>query len=111
MRKRKIAQHYKHRKKIEFSKKWLIGCIIISIVYTTFSYVLAWFDKNAVETLTVEIIETLWGTSSISFAGYVLQNCVRSFTASKYGIPMEDIKEEESDNYERTIQRGRHFKS
>ena len=51
MRKRKIAQHYK----MEFSKKWLIGCIIISIVYTTFSYVLAQFDKNTVETLTVEI--------------------------------------------------------
>ena len=69
MRKRKIAQHYKPINKMEFSKKWLIGCIIISIVYTTFSYVLAWFDKNAVETLTVEIIETLWGASSISFAG------------------------------------------
>ena len=102
MRKRKIAQHYKHRNKIEFSKKWLIGCIIISIVYTTFSYVLAWFDKNAVETLTVEIIETLWGTSGISFVSYALQNCVRSFTASKYGIPMEDIKEEESDNNDNT---------
>ena len=88
--------------KVEFSKKWLIGCILISIVYTTFSYVLAWFDKNAVETLTVEIIETLWGASSISFAGYVLQNCVRSFTASKYGIPIDDIKEEESENYDDT---------
>ena len=102
MRKRKIAQHYKHRKKMEFSKKWLIGCIIISIVYTTFSYILAWFDKNTVETLTVEIIETLWGASSISFAGYVLQNCVRSFTASKYGIPIDDIKEEESENNDNT---------
>ena len=90
------------KKKMEFSKKWLIGCIIISIVYTTFSYVLAWFDKNAVETLTVEIIETLWGTSGISFVSYALQNCVRSFTASKYGIPMEDIKEEESENYDDT---------
>ena len=97
MRKRKIAQHYKPKNKMEFSKKWLIGCILISIVYTTFSYVLAWFDKNAVETLTVEIIETLWGASSISFAGYVLQKCVRSFTASKYGIPVDDIKEEESE--------------
>ena len=113
MQKRKMIQN-KQKKlsmKMEFSKKLLIGCIIISIVYTTFSYVLAWFDKNAVETLTVEIIETLWGASSISFAGYVLQNCVRSFTASKYGIPMEDIKEEESEKNERTIQRGRHFKS
>ena len=100
MQKQKMIQN-KQKKlsmKMEFSKKWLIGCIIISIVYTTFSYVLAWFDKNTVETLTVEIIETLWGASSISFAGYVLQNCVRSFTASKYGIPIEDIKDEESEN-------------
>lgn len=95
-------QYYKREKKMEFSKKWLIGCIIISIIYTTFSYILAWFDKNAVETLTVEIIETLWGASSISFAGYVLQNCVRSFTASKYGIPIEDIKDEESENNDNT---------
>lgn len=113
MQKQKMIQNKQKKPstKMEFSKKWLIGCIIISIVYTTFSYILAWFDKNTVETLTVEIIETLWGASSISFAGYVLQNCVRSFTASKYGIPIGDIKEEESENYERTIQRGRHFKS
>lgn len=104
-------KHYKPQKHMEFSKKWLCACVIISIVYTTFSYILAWFDKNTVETLTVEIIETLWGTSSISFAGYVLQNCVRSFTASKYGIPMEDIKEEESKNNECAIQKGSHFKS
>ena len=108
----KMENNKKHNKtKMEFSKKWLLGCIIISIVYTTFSYILAWFDKNTVETLTVEIIETLWGTSGISFVSYALQNCVRSFTASKYGIPMEDIKEEESENNERTIQGGRHFKS
>ena len=100
MQKQKMIQNKQKKPstKMEFSKKWLIGCIIISIVYTTFSYILAWFDKNAVETLTVEIIETLWGASSISFAGYVLQNCVRSFTASKYGIPIDDIKDEESEN-------------
>ena len=95
----KIQNNKKQNKpKMEFSKKWLIGCIIISIVYTTFSYVLAWFDKNTVETLTIEIIETLWGASGVSFVAYALQNSVRAFTASKYGIPMEDIKDEESEN-------------
>ena len=84
-------------RKMEFSKKWLCACVIISIVYTTFSYILAWFDKNAVETLTVEIIETLWGASGVSFIGYTLQNCVRAFTSSKYGIPIENIKEEEGE--------------
>ena len=92
----------KQQKKMEFSKKWLCACVIISIVYTTFSYILAWFDKNAVETLTVEIIETLWGASGVSFVAYALQNSVRAFTASKYGIPMEDIKEEESENNDNT---------
>ena len=91
-------KHYKSQKHMEFSKKWLCACVIISIVYTTFSYVLAWFDKNAVETLTVEIIETLWGASGVSFVAYALQNSVRSFTASKYGIPIDDTKEEESEN-------------
>ena len=96
------APKYKQQKKVDFSKKWLIGCILTSIVHTTFSYVLAWFDKNTVETLTVEIIETLWGASGVSFVAYALQNSVRAFTASKYGIPMEDIKDEESENYDDT---------
>ena len=104
MQKQKMIQNKQKKPsaKVEFSKKWLIGCIIISIVYTTFSYILAWFDKNAVETLTVEIIETLWGASGVSFVAYALQNSVRAFTASKYGIPMEDIKDEESENYDDT---------
>lgn len=100
MQKQKMIQNKQKKPstKMEFSKKWLIGCIIISIVYTTFSYILAWFDKNAVETLTVEIIETLWGASGVSFVAYAIQNSVRAFTASKYGIPIDDIKNEESEN-------------
>lgn len=111
MRKKKIAQHYKPRKKMEFSKKWLIGCIIVSVIFSLLSYILAFLDKSTVESLSTTIIDTLWGTSGISFVGYALQNCVRAYTASKFGIPKDDIKEEESENYERTIQRGRHFKS
>lgn len=100
----------KRRTKMEFSKKWLCGCIIVSIVFSLFSYILAWFDKNTVETLSATILDILWGTSGISFVGYTLQNCVRAYTSSKFGIPSDDIKEEESENYEHTIQRGRHFK-
>lgn len=66
-------KHYKPQKRMEFSKKWLCACVIISMVYTTFSYVLAWFDKNAVESLSATILEILWGTSGISFVGYTLQ--------------------------------------
>ena len=99
----------KKKQKVEFSKKWLIACVVISLFYTSLSYLFGWFDKNTLETLSVEIIEVLWGTSSISFAGYVLQNCVRSFTASKYGIPIEDIKEEESENNGKIHKSERHY--
>lgn len=84
----------KTKKKIEFSKKWLISCVVISIFYTTLSYVFAWFDKNTVEALSAQIIEILWSTSGISFAGYALQNCCRAYTASKFGIPKKDENQE-----------------
>lgn len=93
-RKRKKA-----KKKTEFSKKWLIACIVVSITYTTASYILAAFDKQPLETLSAAIIETLWGASGISFVGYALQNSVRAYTSSKFGLP-ENKKQEDntSDN-------------
>lgn len=72
---------------IEFSKKWLITCVVISIFYTSLSYLFAWFDKNTVESLSIAIIEVMWGTSGVSFIGYALQNCCRAYTSSKFGIP------------------------
>lgn len=82
------------RKKTEFSKKWLIACIVISAGFTATSYILAAFDKNPVETLSATVIETLWGASGISFVGYALQNSVRAYTSSRFGIPVEDKGEE-----------------
>ena len=84
----------KPRKKRQFSKCWLVACIVVSIIYTTASYVLAAFDKNPVTELSAAIIETLWGASGTSFVGYALQNCVRAYTASKFGIPKESDKDE-----------------
>lgn len=92
------ANRYKQKsQKMEFSKKWLIMCIIVSIFYTTLSYILAWFDKNTLENLSTEILEILWGTSGISFVGYALQNCCRAYTASKFGIPKDDMEENKGD--------------
>lgn len=94
----------KEKKKIEFSKKWLITSLIVSIVYTTLSYVLAWFDKNTVEALSIQIIETLWGTSGIAFVGYALQNCCRAYTASKFGIPKENQNNTQNTDVEEIIE-------
>lgn len=75
------------KKKMEFSKIWLLSCIIISLVFTTLSYILAFLDKNTVSELSQTIIETLWGSSGISFAFYTIQNGIRAYTGSKFGIP------------------------
>ena len=85
------AMKKNNKKKMEFSKKWLIGCIIISLIFTTLSYILAFLDKNTVETLSIEIINTLWGTSAISFIFYCGQNGVRAYTGSRWGVPKEDL--------------------
>lgn len=85
--------HYKKKPKMEFSKKWLIGCVIISLVYTTLSYILAFKGLDTVEQLSIEILQTLWGTSAVSFVFYCGQNSVRAYTSSKWGIPTENTNE------------------
>ena len=73
----------KPKKKTEFSKKWLVACIVTSVVFTAASYVLSAFDKNPLETLSGVIIETLWGASGVSFIGYAVQNSARAFAFKK----------------------------
>ena len=75
------------KKKLEFAQKWLISCIIISVVFTSLSYILSWFDKNPVESLSMTIIQTLWSSTGVSFAGYTILNRVRAVTGSVWGIP------------------------
>lgn len=77
-------------KKPQFSKMWLGACIVMSVVFTAASYVLSYVDKDPVVDLSKEILEVMWGSNGVSFLGYVLQNCVRSYVASKYGIVKED---------------------
>jgi hypothetical protein len=84
------------KKKREFSKIWLAACIIISIIYTSASFVLAWFDKNPVSELSIAIIDSLWGASGISFVGYAIQNSVRAYTSAKFGL-IETINQEKEE--------------
>ena len=88
----KITIEKQPRKKPQFSKCWLAACIVISVIFTAASYVLAAFDKNPVSELSIAIIDAMWGTSGVSFVGYAVQNCVRAYTASKFGIVKEDDK-------------------
>ena len=43
-------------KKMEFSKKWLIGCVAVSLIYTTLSYILAFMGLDTVEALSIEVL-------------------------------------------------------
>lgn len=74
----------KKKKKMEFSKKWLIGCIIFSVLFTCTSYILSAFDKNPVESLSAQIVQSVWAMDGICFVGYNIQNCVRAHSLNKY---------------------------
>ncbi len=89
-------------KKPQFSKVWLAACIIISLVFTASSYLLAMLDKAPLAELASEIIQTLWGASGTSFVGYAIQNCVRAYTSSRFGLPGEydETEEENGDIHE-----------
>ncbi len=84
------------KKKKQFSKCWLAACIVISLTFTAASYVLAAFDKNPVSELSIAVIDAMWGTSGVSFVGYAVQNCVRAYTSSKFGLPKEDKNNDDS---------------
>ena len=95
----KNIKTHKSKTKMEFSKKWLIACIVISLFYTSLSYFFGWFEKNTLETLSIEILQLLWGSSSIAFVGYILQNSVRAYTSSKFGLPQDNSEDgDNSDN-------------
>lgn len=72
------------KNKMEFSKKWLIGCIVFSVLFTCASYILSAFDKNPVESLSAQIVQSVWAMDGICFVGYNIQNCVRAHSLNKY---------------------------
>lgn len=84
------------KKKLEYHQKMLIVMTITSIIFTTLSYVLSFFDKNPIEELSKTIIQTLWGTTGVGLGSYSIVNCVRAFTGSKWGVPL--LSNNESNN-------------
>ena len=80
----KKEENKNEKKNMEFSKKWLIACMCITVFFTLFSFILAIFDKNTASEVSVAIIQTLWSSSGISFGGYIVQNCVRAVTAKNF---------------------------
>lgn len=70
--------------KVEFSKKWLVGCALFTIGFVAMSYVLSFFDKNPLESLASTIITTMCTVDATSFTGYIVQNCVRAYSENKF---------------------------
>lgn len=72
------------KKKREFSKMWLVGCLAVTVLFVSFSYILSFLDKNPVETLSAQIVQCLCTVDGVSFFGYNLQNSVRAYSQNKY---------------------------
>ncbi len=76
--KNKKPKPKKKKKQHEFMQKMLIILIFVSIVFTSFSYILSYFDKNPVEQLSIEIIRTLWLVDGVGIGAYAMQNSMRA---------------------------------
>ena len=80
------------KKKLEFFQKWLIGCSLVTASYITFSYLLAYLDKEPLQELSIAIMNTLLAVDGTSVLGYVTQNCVRAYSADEYlGCSYDDF--------------------
>ena len=83
--------------KRQFSKIWLACCIMLSAAVTAVSFLLSALGRDPVSGLAAAVIDALWGTSGVSFVGYAIQNSVRAYTASKFGLPGSEKKAPDSD--------------
>lgn len=74
----------KAKKKQEFSKKWLIACMSVTIFFCTLSYVLSFLEKDPVQELSAAIINAMFIVDGTSFLAYALQNSMRAYAQDKY---------------------------
>lgn len=79
-----LGSKKEEKKKREFSKMWLIGCLSVTVIFVSFSYILSAFDKNPVESLSAQIVQCLCTVDGVSFFGYNIQNSVRAYSQNKY---------------------------
>jgi hypothetical protein len=84
-----VARRKKIKKPLEFSQKVLLAMIIVSIIFTSLSYILAFLDKQTVESLSSTIVSVLWTSDFIALLGYNAQNIVRAWSKNKYTITEE----------------------
>lgn len=87
----------KQKKKLEFSQKWLIGWGIVTIFFCLLSFAWSALGFDALESLTISIVQVIGIVDAASFSGYVVQNSIRASSANKYGYTKVDTSVEDSD--------------
>ena len=79
--------------KLEFSKIVVFLMLIITVVWVTASYFLAWKCKDTNETVTVAIISTLIAT----ILSYYVTKTTEKMSRNKYGLDKDGNKIREDD--------------
>ncbi len=75
----------KKRKRLEFYQRWLVACMIVTIVACFLSYVLAFLGLDTVSELSVDLVDKMMAVDVVSLLGYAGHNSVRAWAADKYG--------------------------
>ena len=85
----------KHKKKLEFTQKWLIGCGILTFVFLSMSFIWSMLGYDPLQDLSAAIVQTTLSLDGISVGAYALQNSVRAYSADRWGYnPTDDEGEE-----------------
>jgi len=81
----------KKKKKLEFYQKWIVACMLMTILAVTASYMLAAFGMDSVEGLSIALVNQVLTVDAWSILGYACQNSIRAWAADKYKWKSEEI--------------------
>ena len=87
-------------KKLEFTQKVIIVLAVLTVVFISLSYILAFLGKETVEGLSTSLSGWLFSLDGVVVLIYGVQNCVRAFSADKYLQSKTDVINEEEDEEE-----------
>jgi len=71
----------KKKKKLEFYQKWIVACMLMTILAVTASYMLAAFGMDSVEGLSIALVNQVLTVDAWSILGYACQNSIRAWAA------------------------------
>ncbi len=80
----------KKKKRLEFYQKWIVVCMVVTILSVATSFVLAFMGLDTVQELSITMVNQVLTMDSFTILGYAFQNSARAYVADRYGYKKDD---------------------